>query len=181
MAAGKEPELVRSVKRGDRQAFGELVERYMDRAYAFALGILGRESMAEDAVQDAFIRALDRIDQLREGSPFGPWFYSVLRTVCYNLRRREGLRSHPPVPDDAATPSDPEQETLRRLDRESVLRALDQLPKMQRTTVMLYELEGYSHREVAEILDISPGTSRAHLHHARKALARILGPVEADE
>lgn len=171
---------MRTVQNGDRDAYGRLVEAYLDEAYAFALGLLHEPAEAEDAVQDAFIRALERIHHLEDGSPFGPWFYRVLRSVCHNLRRRESLRSHPPVPRDAAGGSDPEEVTFRRLDRETVLGALERLPEMQRMTVMLYELEGYTHREVGEVLDISPGTSRAHLHHARNKLRKILAPVEEE-
>ena len=169
-----EPDLVVRVQDGDARAFGILVERYVDRAHAVALGILGSRHDAEDAVQDAFIRALERIDHLSEGSPFGPWFYRVLRSTALNLRRHESLRSHDPIPVGAAGAADPERETLRRLDRETLLEALARLPEMQRTAVTLYDLEGYSHKEIAEILGIAPGTSRAHVHHGRKTLRELL-------
>lgn len=170
----EEAELVRAVQEGDGQAYGMLVERYLDEAYAVALGILGNGADAEDAAQDAFIRALERIEQLSPGSAFGPWFYRVVRSTALNFRRREKLRRHGPIPDAAAGTSNPEGETFRRMDRERVREALGELPEMQRTAVMMYDLEGYSHREIARVLEIAPGTSRAHLHHGRKALRRIL-------
>lgn len=180
----REAELVRSVQEGGRAAYGELVERYMDPAYAVALSIMRHEQDAEDAVQAAFVRALDKIDHLRPGSPFGPWFYRVLRSTCLNLRRRETLRSHDPIPVGAAGGTDPARELERSRARERVLRALEELPERQRLAVVLYDLEGYEHREIAEILEIAAGTSRANLHHGRKALREILGrdePEEADE
>ncbi len=176
-----EPELVAEVQQGDEVAFGRLVERYLDRAHAVALGILGDTHDAEDAVQDGFIRALERIDQLSPGSPFGPWFYRVLRSTALNLRRHEKLRAHEEIPFGAATDSDPEREALGRLDREAVLEALEQLPEMQRTAVALYDLEGYSHQEIGEILGIAPGTSRAHVHHGRKTLRQLLGQNEDEQ
>lgn len=172
--ADSEAELVRAVKAGEEEAFDRLVREYLDGAHAVALGILRHRQDAEDAVQEAFIRALERIDQLSEGSPFGPWFYTVLRSTCLNLLRREKLRDHEQIPLGASAPSNPERETARRMTRTRVLDALETLPERQRTTVMLYDLEGYSHGEIAEMLDISPGTSRAHLHHGRKALRREL-------
>lgn len=172
-----EAELVELVQGGDADAFGELVRRYMDRGYAVALSILGVPQDAEDAVQTAFIRALERVDQLRPGSPFGPWFYSVLRSTALNLRRRESLRSHEEIPMSASGGSNPERELDRTLTRGRVLAALEELPEQQRTAVMLYDLEGYSHREVAEALGVAVGTSRAHVHHGRKALRDRLGPV----
>jgi RNA polymerase sigma-70 factor (ECF subfamily) len=172
-----EPGLVSLVQQGDVAAFGELVKRYADRAYGVALSIVGTSQDAEDVVQTAFIRALERIDQLRPGSPFGPWFYSVLRSTALNLRRREGLRRHEEIPDATAGGGRPDADLDRTLTREQVLGALEMLPEQQRTAVVLYDLEGFSHREVAESLGVAVGTSRAHVHHGRKALRELLGPV----
>lgn len=176
----REAEIVRAVQEGDRDAFGELVERYMDPAYAVALSIMRHEQDAEDAVQAAFIRALEKVGQLRPGSPFGPWFYRVLRSTCLNLRRHEALRSHEEIPAGASSRADPGRDLERTRARERVLAALERLPEQQRLAVMLYDLEGYEHREIAGILEIAPGTSRANLHHGRKALRAILDP-EAPE
>lgn len=176
-----EPELVAAVQEGDRRAFDRLVTRYLDSAYAVAVSILRHEQDAEDAVQAAFIRALERIDHLRPGSRFGPWFYRVLRSTCLNLRRREALRSHPEVPETASSgDDDPHRALERREARRRVLEGLERLPERQRTAVMLYDLEGYDHAEIARILDIAVGTSRANLHHGRQALRRILTEEPSD-
>lgn len=172
----EEQVLVRAVQQGDEDAFGALVDRYLESAYATALSVLRNTHDAEDAVQSAFIRALERIDQLKPGSPFGPWFYRVLRSTCLNLRRREALRSHEEIPVSAAGGRDPERDLQDELTRESVMLALGELPEMQRLAITLYDLEAYSHQEIGEILGIAVGTSRAHVHHARRALRRLLGP-----
>lgn len=176
-----EPGLVAAVQGGDTRAFSTLVARYMDPAYAVALSILRHEQDAEDAVQAAFIRALDRIEQLRPGSRFGPWFYRVLRSTCLNLRRRELLRSHSEVPDTAQSKHNVHREFEQRAARKRVLDALEQLPERQRTAVMMYDLEGYDHADIAEILEIAVGTSRANLHHGRQALRRILAEDGEEE
>ena len=173
----EEQVLVREVQAGDERAFGTLVDRYLETAYATALSVLRDAHDAEDAVQNAFIRALERIDQLKPGSPFGPWFYRVLRSTCLNLRRREALRTHEEIPVSAAGGRDPESDLHRELTRHKVMTALAELPEMQRLAVTLYDLEGYSHQEIAEILGIAVGTSRAHVHHARRALRRMMGPA----
>jgi len=175
-----EPELVLAVQEGNRRAFGTLVDRYLQQAYAVALGILHRSHAAEDAVQNAFLRALDRIDDLEPGSPFGPWFFRVLRSVCYNARRRESRQPDASIPPGTSGSSDPEEEALRRLDRARVLDALGELPQRQRSAVLLYDVQGYSHAEIGEILGISAGTSRAHLHHGRKKLRCVLGEEVLD-
>lgn len=170
-----EPTLVRRVQAGDDAAFGKLVERYLDSGFAAAIAVLGNAHDAEDAVQNAFIRALERIDQLQPGSPFGPWFYRVLRSTALNLRRREVLRSHDEIPASASGGTDPAKELDRGMTRRTVLAALEELPEMQRLAVTLYDLEGYSHQEIAGILGIAVGTSRAHVHHGRKTLRKRLG------
>jgi RNA polymerase sigma-70 factor (ECF subfamily) len=172
----EEQTLVRQVQNGSEDAFGSLVDRYLDEAYAIAVSVLRDAHDAEDAVQSAFIRALERIDQLKPGSPFGPWFYRVLRSTCLNLRRREALRRHEEIPVSAAGGPDPEKDLQRELTRERVVIALGELPEMQRLAVTLYDLEGYSHQEIGGILGIAVGTSRAHVHHARRALRRLIGP-----
>lgn len=172
-----EAELVEATQAGDAEAFGRLVEAYLDQAYAVAVGIMRSPDAAEDAVQSAFLRALERIDDLRPGSRFGPWFYRVLKTVCLNERRYRGRRSHETI-EEELTPStsDPEDEAFLAMRREEVLDALDSLPPMQRMAITLYDLEGYTHREVARILEIEPGTSRAHVHYGRRALRERLAP-----
>ena len=102
-----EPSLVRRVQQGDVAAFEILVERYLDPGFVAAIAVLGNSHDAEDAVQNAFIRALERIDQLQPGSPFGPWFYRVLRSTALNLRRRESLRAHDEIPASASARSNP--------------------------------------------------------------------------
>ena len=170
-----EPSLVRRVQQGDVGAFGILVERYLDPGFVAAIAVLGNPHDAEDAVQNAFIRALERIDQLQPGSPFGPWFYRVLRSTALNLRRRESLRSHDEIPASASAGSNPARELDQGITRRAVLDALAELPEMQRLAVTLYDLEGYSHQEISGILEIAVGTSRAHVHHGRKALRKRLG------
>jgi RNA polymerase sigma-70 factor (ECF subfamily) len=178
-----ESELVRRVQAGDEAAFTTLVERYLDPGFAAAIAVLRNPHDAEDAVQNAFIRALERIDQLQPGSPFGPWFYRVLRSTALNLRRREVLRSHDEIPASASAGSNPARELERGITRRMVLEALSELPEMQRLAVSLYDLEGYSHQEIADILGIAVGTSRAHVHHGRKTLRKQLGDqmIPADQ
>ncbi|MFQ5688854.1 MAG: RNA polymerase sigma factor [Gemmatimonadota bacterium] len=173
-AYADEPGLVKRVQAGDESAFTALVERYMPPAYAVALSLLRSEADAEDGVQESFIRALERIGQLRPGSPFGPWFYRVLRSTCLNLRRRETLRSHEALPAGVSSPASPERDLDRNRARTRVLSALEKLPEMQRLAVLLYDLEGYDHREIAAILEIAEGTSRANLHHGRRSLRQLL-------
>lgn len=171
-------ELVGLAKRGNAAAFGQLVERYQRPAYAVALSVTGRHEDAEDAAQEAFLVALDRLEECRSPERFGGWLMTIVRNRSKNLVRREalretdevpaGARSSIPTPDRVA-----ETNELRALLRE----ALVGLPELQRQIVLLHDLEGWKHREIADRLDLPCGTVRSHLHFARKTLRRALQRV----
>ena len=168
-------ELVYRARRGDEFAFGLLVERYQRPAYAVALSVTGRHEDAEDAAQESFLVALERLDECRSPERFGGWLMTIVRNRSKNLIRREslretdqvplGARSRMPAPDRVA-----EMSELRRV----LEAALGQLPEVQRQVVLLHDLEGWKHREIAERLDLPSGTVRSHLHFARKALRHAL-------
>lgn len=177
--AEDEAALVERVRRGDAAAFDTLVTRYMRRAFSVAFRVMGRKEDAEDLVQDAFLAVLQRIDQFEAGRPFAPWFFRVLVNRGLNARKARSLRATDEIPEAVAAhgPS-PEREAERGELRDRLRAALDTLPERQRMVVELYELEGFAGPEIAEILEISDGTVRWHLHEARKALRRALASYE---
>ena len=168
-------ELVRRARRGDERAFSLLVQRYQRPAYAVALSVTGRHEDAEDAAQESFLVALDRLEECRSPERFAGWLMTIVRNRSKNLIRREslretdqvppGARSRMPTPDKVAEAS----ELRSRLDA-----ALAELPEVQREIVLLHDWEGWKHREIAERLDLPSGTVRSHLHFARKALRSSL-------
>ncbi len=168
--------LVRRARGGDERAYGTLVRRYMRSAYAVAMSVTGRHEDAEDAAQESFLVALERLEECRSPERFGGWLMTIVRNRSRNLVRRESLRDADPVPDGASsrTPT-PDRVTERVELREQLQEALDLLPPIQREIVLLHDLEGWKHREIAERLEIPSGTVRSHLHFARKALRGALG------
>ncbi|MEX2465393.1 MAG: sigma-70 family RNA polymerase sigma factor [Gemmatimonadota bacterium] len=171
-------ELVRRAREGDAPAFGLLVKRYQRPAYAVALSVVGKHEDAEDAAQEAFLVALERLEECRNPDRFGGWLLTIVRNRSKNLIRRESLRETDEVPPGARSNTrTPDRVTedaeLRRLLEE----AMQDLPEVQREIVMLHDLEGWKHREIAERLDLPPGTVRSHLHFARKALREALRHV----
>lgn len=168
--------LVDRVRRGDLEAYGELVHRHMRRAFSIAYGILRNRQDAEDVVQEAFIRTLESIDRIEPGRPFHPWFNRIVanRAISYGRSRviREGdvipttLRSTEPPPDRAV-----EHRELR----ERLTEAVDALPEVQRTVVVLSDVEDMSSAEISEMLEMPAGTVRYHLHLARRTLRERLG------
>jgi RNA polymerase sigma-70 factor (ECF subfamily) len=176
-------ELVRKARRGDERAFGQLVERYQRPAYAVALSVTGRHEDAEDAAQEAFLVALDRLEECRSPERFGGWLMTIVRNRSKNLVRREALRETDEVPPGARSRIPTPDRVAETAELRAQLRgALMELPELQRQIVLLHDLEGWKHREIADRLDLPCGTVRSHLHFARKslrsALRRVPGATE---
>jgi len=177
-------ELVRRAREGQETAFGLLVRRYQRAAYAVALSVTGRHEDAEDAAQESFLVALERLDECRSPDRFAGWLMTIVRNRSRNLIRRESLRGTEQVPASARSGSaTPDVVTEMSELREALRMALGALPEVHQQIVMLHDLEGWKHREIAERLDLPSGTVRSHLHFARKALREALGktPVGADK
>ncbi len=171
MKDSTDAELVVQAKLGDRQAFGELVRRYQGAAYAVARACTGSHEDAEDAVQEAFVVALQRLEECRHPGKFAGWLLAIVRNRSRNLVRREKLRMAEPIPLDAPeTSRGPAAEAELATLRQDLEEALAKLPQVQREIVLLYDLEGWKHGEISERLGIPSGTVRSHLHFARKAL-----------
>lgn len=175
-------DLVRRARTGDALAFGLLVQRYQRAAYSVAYSVTGRHEDSQDAAQESFLVALERLDECRSPERFAGWLMTIVRNRARNLVRREVLRETDPVPLAASsgTPS-PEQETERNELRESLEDALAALPEVQREIVLLHDLEGWKHREIADRIGIPSGTVRSHLHFARKALREALGAASGEK
>jgi RNA polymerase sigma-70 factor (ECF subfamily) len=178
--------LVLKAQAGDREAFGELVARYMRRAYYAALGLTGSHDDALDLSQEAFVRAYRARASLDPDRPFYPWLYQIVRRLCFNMqrdrrtRRRRMEEATPWLQDQAdarAAASDPARDVERSELRSRLEVAIDALPEREREVLVLKEFEGLRYREIAELLGIPIGTVMSRLYTARKNLAEILGDV----
>lgn len=178
-----EAALIERVRRGDRGAFGELVERYMRRAYHVALGLVGSPEDALDLSQDAFVRAFAARRSLEAGRPFYPWYYQILRRLCFNFLRdralhRDKLRGETPWLVAAAEHREDRERPDRAAERSALRRrlqaAVDALPEHEREVFVLRELEGLRYREIAELAGIPQGTVMSRLYSARRRLAHEL-------
>lgn len=176
-------ELVARARAGDAGAFERLVRRHLNGAYAVALARLRDPNDAEDVTQDAFIRALERLDDCRDPSRFAAWLHQIVRNRASNYRRDEGLRRGPPltVVSDVAHGDDPARNTHRAMLRDRLEREVAELPEVQREVLLLHDLAGFKHREIADRLGIPEGTVRSHLFHARRAMRERLGDMATQE
>ena len=179
--AVQDARLVERVLHGDADAYGQLVSRHMRRAFSVAYRIVEHREDAEDVVQDAFIRALERIDQLDRSRPFRPWLLRIVVNRALNFRRARGIRATSGIPDaTAASGPLPDRQTEGSELRTRLSTAMGMLSERQRTIVQLADLEGLTSVEIGRIMDLADGTVRWHLHEARRTLRKALAPIRED-
>ena len=173
--------LVEAALGGDKDAFAALVTRHWATAVALAARVLGTPDLARDAAQEAAVAALVSLDRLRAPARFGAWFCGITLNVARGWARQ--LRAERPAvigdraPDRAShAPGPDEQAELAEL-AATVRAAVAQLADGQRDAVLLFYLQGLTHREVAAELAISVGAVKARLHQARAALTPALVPL----
>jgi len=174
-------ELAARAAAGDSEAFGQLVDRYAPQVRRVTRAVLPEPADADDAAQEAFLacwRYLGRYDPSR---PFGPWLIRIAVNAARDVRRRQ--RSRPTealAPDLALAQAGPDAIAARSELRDSLNRALATLPERQRLAVVMFDAEGYSHREIAGLLGVAEGTVRSDVFHARRALRGALAPHDGE-
>ena len=164
-------ELVRKSQLGDKAAFEQLVIRHQDLVFSLAYKLTGNREMANDVAQEAFIRAWKAIEKFRGDSTFSTWIYRITVNTAWTLRKKAKKHNTLNI-DDTYEPividekKDPELVAINS-DLSSVLiNALDKIPIEQRIIVELKNIEGRSHKEIADYLDISVTAAKVRLHRA---------------
>jgi RNA polymerase sigma-70 factor, ECF subfamily len=153
---------------GDVEAFERLYRRHAARVNSLAEWMLDTAE-TEDVLQDIFIRAWEKIGTFRGQAAFGTWLHRLAVNVLIRHRRRTRLRDQRYVTDDGVSDA-----TAGRWDgfhlRNEIESAVSALPRRMREVLVLHDMEGYKHREIARLLGISQGTSQWNLHAARERL-----------
>jgi RNA polymerase sigma-70 factor (ECF subfamily) len=166
-------DLVEQARRGDQAAFMALVRPRSDRLFGIAQRILRDVDRAEDALQDALVIAWRDLRGLRDPDRFDAWLRRLLVNVCIRQASRERRRTAQlrvlPV-DGPAAPD----ELLPVADRDQLEHGFRRLPPEQRAVLVMHHFLGYSPSEIAETLDIPPGTARSRLHNAHRAIRAAL-------
>jgi len=172
-------QLIVLARAGDNIAFGILAERYHSRVEQLAIRLLNDREAAADCVQITFMRAWERLSQLREDSRFAGWLLTICRSVASNMRAAESVRRDREniLANEAQTKDDFDSVVTRLWVRQAVA----ELPELYRHPVSQFYFEGLSQREIAHQLDIPLGTLKARLHYARSKLRESLYEMEEDE
>ena len=162
----------------DESAFRELYTRHTSRLYMLVLRLLaGAEHDAEDVVQETWIRACEGLDRFRWDSAYSTWLMRIGVHVAVDLLRRRGrdlARAGNPDCDPPASPLPLDE----RIDLE---RAIATLAEGLREVVVLHDIEGMTHGEIAQLLGVAEGTSKSQLFSARRALRRLLAPPQGEQ
>ena len=185
-------DLLEALRLHEPTAAERLVSTYGERAYRLAAGITGNEQDAEEVVQDAFWSVVRKIDTFRGESAFGSWLYRIVANAAYQkLRGRQGQRRDVsldevlplfdergrhvgPTADWSARVDDPSIQTELRL---ALTAAINELPAVSRTVLVLRDVEGLSNGEIAEVLGLSAPVVKTRVHRARLFLRKQLGDV----
>ncbi len=180
--------LVERVQSGDKKAFDLLVMKYQQRIMKVLSRYVRDPSEVQDLAQEAFIKAYRALPNFRGDSAFYTWLYRIAINTAKNFVVAQGRR--PPNDDIEASEAEqydgesalkdyasPERETLRDEIRETVFKAIDELPEDLKTAITLRELEGMSYEEIAEAMDCPIGTVRSRIFRAREAIDNQLRPL----
>ena len=174
--------LVAQARGGDREAFGALVRRHMPAMFALARAYFASDADAEDAVQDAFVKAYGSLDQLQSPARFAAWLATITRRTCLDVLRstREKLsladfattaQLFPRVREQQLTPASLASKGERS---DLVKAAVGRLPEKQREALMLWYTDGMSYDQMASYLDVPMSTVKSRLHRAKLSLKEAL-------
>ncbi len=178
-----ESQLIAAAQQGDLPAFNQLVLKYQNLAYNVAYRILGDADRAEDATQDAFIKAYKAMGGFR-GSDFKPWMLRIVTNTCYDYLRAAKRKPTNSLDDELDKGEynprfrDPGEGPEKYVERQELSRAIqwgiNQLNDHQRAVIVLIDIQGLSYEETAETLGVSLGTVKSRLSRARAKLRDIL-------
>ncbi len=171
---------ISAVTEEKKKEFEKLALQYMDSLFNTALRMTGNETEAEDLVQDAYLRAFRFFDKFEKGTNFKAWLFKIIKNIYINKYRKESKTPQMMDVSDAETlgslseTETPEQQIFDKLLDDDITKALDSLPDDFRLTLIMSDLEGFSYKEIAEILDCPIGTVMSRLHRGRRLLRKIL-------
>lgn len=165
---------IASALRGDRQAFGELVLRHRQGVVNVVYRMCGDAALAEEAAQEAFLRAWQNLGRYNPRFAFRSWVYRIALNVAVDALRRERPTTALDAEPLASSAESPEAWLERKQQAEQVRRAVLDLAPASRAVLVLREYEALSYHEIAEALDIPVGTVMSRLNYARGQLRRTL-------
>lgn len=175
--------LIHRARMGDSEAYGVIVSRFQDMAYGYAYAILHDFHLAQDAAQEAFIEAYQCLSSLREDLAFPAWLKRIVYKHCDRMTRGKRLDTAPldAVVEMPSTQPGPDEVLEQRELARRVQDAIRQLPEPQRMVTTLFYINGYSHQEIADFLEVPAKTVKSRLHASRNRLRERMIDMVQDE
>ncbi len=173
-------EIVESVRKGKKHLYARLVDRYKDKAMTLALRMLRNREDAEEALQDAFVRAYNALDRFEGKAKFGTWFYRILYNVCLTRlgRRKENFLSIDEQDREilfSYNPKDSSELNYEAAETVAIIKkGIETLPEKYSVVLSLFYFQELSHEEICEVTQLPLGTLKTHLFRARAMLSGIL-------
>jgi RNA polymerase sigma-70 factor (ECF subfamily) len=172
----REPELIARVIAGDRLAARELYDAHAPRVFRLAFRFTGDGELARELTQETFIRAFAQLVRFRGDSALSTWLHRVTISVVSNaMRKVKRFRAREADLDEAMMLAVDSQRAEPDL-RDKLYRAIDELPEIYRVTLVMHDVEGYTHEEIANVLGVAEGTCKSRLSVARAQLREKLAP-----
>ena len=178
--------LVERVRSGDARAFEELVSRYENKVYRLAIKLTRNEALAEEVLQEVFLKIYEKIDSFRGESALSSWIYRIAANACFSKLNLEKRHQHADL-DDTMPQAEvalhersdhgqeaPDQPLLSDEALRVISRAIERLPEDFRVVITLRDVEGMSNEDVAKVLDLSVPAVKSRLHRARLLLRKRL-------
>jgi RNA polymerase sigma-70 factor (ECF subfamily) len=160
---------------GDRRAFERLYRQHMGRVFSLCARMVNDRTQAEELTQDVFVRAWEKLHLFRGEAAFGTWLHRMTVNVVLNARKTEGrMRTRYEDDDDGSGIDELPGRPLAPGDRMDLEAAVAKLPKGARRVFILHDVEGYKHEEIAGMLGVTTGATKAQLHRARLLLREAL-------
>ena len=186
-----ETELIANAMSGDSDSFGELYRRHSRRVFYLCYRMVNDTDLAEDLTQEAFVHAFRRLSTFRQESRFTTWMHRIaVNTVLMFIRKRNSsirecpldpaFGSEEEVPFEGQVYGKADVSLSMTTDRVSLLRAIENLPPGYRLMLILHDIHGYEHQEIAEIFGCTTGNTKSQLHKARLRLRAVIGRTSDD-
>ena len=164
----REKEIIRACKKGDRKGQKAFVDQYSKGMYAICMRYLRQEAYAKDALQEALVKVLTKIDKYSEEGSFKSWVSRVTVNVCLQELRKEKRHISAEI-DSSNEPHFSDQMDVK-FETKAVMSFLNTLPSNYRIAINMFLVEGYSHKEIAEVLNVTESSSRSIVTRARKMI-----------
>jgi RNA polymerase sigma-70 factor (ECF subfamily) len=165
-------ELIERCKRGDVKAQYSIFKKYSQAMYNISIRFMGNSMDAEDVLQEAFVQAFQKLNTFRGESSFGSWLKRIVVNRCISQLRKKKI--HFEELNESTLNIEGEAEIEENMDPDRVHKAIKELPEGARTIINLFALEGYKHKEIARILNITESTSKTQYFRAKQMIAEKL-------